>query len=95
MSQSGVFADNIFVQLSTICLNRDIAVIPVFSESATIDGKFSIYKASGDGPFKRSPPLYVLYYESWRFNGTHYDSFRPANSEIPNAVLCHLMDQYE
>ena len=47
MSTDGEFCDHIFLQLAAITLNRDIVVVPIFSESATIDGQFSICKAAG------------------------------------------------
>ena len=90
MSQDGVFCDNIFVQLAAIVLNRDIVTVPVFPESAAINRMFSVYKSAGDdGPFSKFPPLYVLYFESWRFISAHYQSVRPSPNH-QNVVTDYL-----
>ena len=81
MSTPFIYCDNIFIQLSAICLNRDIVVVPIHSESATLNGQFSIYKSAGDnGALNSSNPLYVMYFESWRFRSAHYQSLKPSAS---------------
>ena len=45
MEKEGTFADEVFVMLTAISINRDIVIVPVHEESATIpDPGISIYK---------------------------------------------------
>ena len=94
MSQDKVYVDYTFVQLTAIYLKRDVVIVPVFEESASIGGMFNIYKADGEnGRLQENKPLTFLYYEEWRFScGGHFQSIT-ALEDLPSKIDDYIYNE--
>ena len=83
MRNSGVFCDDIFLQVASNFLNRTLIFIPVFEDEGHNE----------KGEIRKNPavdlgfePFYILYYHENRFEVGHFQSLRPNHSNQMNDV---------
>ena len=82
MSSDGVYGDEIFLQLASNILNRDIVIIPVFKDQAHVQ-QMEI-KIVRSATVNRNEQLFLLAYTESRFVSPHYQSIRPEASRDPS-----------
>ena len=90
MKQSGVFCDDIFLQVASNFLNRTLILVPVFAEEGHNEKGEIIKKPAIDLGYE---PFYILYYSEIRFEVGHFQSIRPNKhgqttqmNEIPEII---------
>ena len=71
MKTPGCYVDGVFIRLASVCIDREIQLIPLFAEDQIVR-----YPDSYTG---NDPPIFMLYYNETRFGraGGHYQSIIP------------------
>ena len=83
MRQSGVFCDDIFLQVASNFLNRTLILVPVFAEEGHNERGEIIKSPAIDLGFE---PFYILYYSEIRFEVGHFQSIRPNSHSQPTQM---------
>ena len=86
MTQDGEWADDVFLQLASNILNRNIILIPLSASSAHHAGMYSDIRSVDGGS---GDPFFMLYFEEWRTAG-HYQSLEIDPNIDMNRVLAHF-----
>ena len=83
MRQSGVFCDDIFLQVASNFLNRTLVLVPAFAEEGHNERGEIIKSPAIDLGFE---PFYILYYSEIRFEVGHFQSIRPNSHSQPTQM---------
>ena len=93
MARNGEFIDVIFFQALALTLSTDVVFIPVFGESACVNGMYTLIK--GADIDKKSSPLFLGYFEESRFFSGHFQSIVPNPKVLENPVIEYLENTKE
>ena len=83
MKKDGCYCDQVFLQLTSLYLNREIIIIPALG---TTQIEISPHHSSLRET-KRREPFHVLYFSETHFASPHYQSIRPKNGKNGPTLL--------
>ena len=83
-SKNYIFSEQIFIQLTSIALNRKIKLYSV-KDKENRDRIIDPHEHCGCGMKAPSEPLYLLYFEDAHFASPHYQSIRPKATLTPQS----------
>ena len=83
-SKNYIFCEQIFIQLTSIALNRKIKIYSV-KDKENRDRLIDPHEQCGCGMKAPNEPLYLLYFEDVHFASPHYQSIRPKATLIPQS----------
>ena len=85
MKKDGCYCDQVFLQLTSLYLNREIIIIPALGTTQIeISPHHSSLKLRET---KRRDPFHVLYFSETHFSSPHYQSIRPKNGKNLSTLL--------